>query len=99
MEDRLSESWNTRSSSAVKRFITLEKLRIAWSGKLETFVSEVGLSLAKSDFGIVEGKFLKILSILIIIRFESLSKFKKIFLDHRDENERLDRTNKSLSLF
>lgn len=66
--------------------------------KLETFISKVNLDLVKSDFDIVEEKFLKILSILVIIRFELLLKFKKIFLDYRDENKRLDRTNKSLSI-
>ena len=98
MEDRLSKPWTTRGSPAAKRFITLEELRTAWSGKLETFANRVGLCLAQSEFGIVEGRFLKMLSILVMIRSESLPKFKKNFLDHRDGNGRLDRTDESLPI-
>ena len=98
MQDRLSAPWIARGSPAGKRFITLEELRTAWSGKLEIFAKAVGLALAKSEFDIVEGKFLKILSILVMIRSESLPKFKRNFLDHRDGNGRLDRTDESLPI-
>ena len=98
MQDRLSEPWIARGSPPAKSFITLEELRTAWSGKLETFAKAVGLGLAKSEFDIVEGKFLKMLSILVMIRSESLPQFKKNFLDHRDGNGRLDRTDESLPI-
>ena len=98
MHDRLSAPWITRGSPPAKCFITREELRTAWSGKLETFAKGVGLGLAKSEFGIVEGKFLKMLSILVMIEYESWPKFKKNFLDHKDGDGRLDRTDESLPI-
>ena len=98
MHGRLSSPWIARGAPPAKCFITREELRTAWSGKLETFAKGVGLNLTKSELGIVEGKFLKMLSIFVLIGSESLPKFKKNFLNHKDGNGRLDRTDECLPI-
>ena len=98
MHDRLSAPWVARNSPIAKRFVTREELQAAWSGRLETFSQEVGLGLARNECGDVEKRFLKTLSILVAIGYESWPRFKKNFLDHRDMEGTPDRTDQILPI-
>ena len=92
----LLDPWETRDSHRQKGFVTGQELQNAWSGRLETFSKELGLGLAEDECVYVEKKFLKTLSILVAIEYESWPSFKRDFLDHRDKKGTPDRTDECL---